>query len=282
VNPYQTLGVAQSASQDEIKNAYRKLAKQFHPDLNPGNKDAEKKFKEINEAYELIGTPEARARRQGPFYREAHEPGGRYTFHFGGQGFDEDLFETLFRGRARPEAGPQGFAFPGEDETYQMEVDLRDAVHGATREITLPSGKRLQVRIPPGVLDGSKLRFAGQGHGGIGGGPPGDVYVQLRLRVPEGFKLEGNNVISDLPVTLQDAVLGGEVRVETLDDAVMLQIPPHMNTGKKLRIPGKGAFMRGGGGKRGDHIVVLQVHLPDRIDPELEEAIRRSAGRSAA
>ena len=226
-SPYETLGVASSASQDEIKNAYRKLAKRFHPDLNPGSKEAEKHFKEINSAYEMIGTPEQKAkydrgefneamseggpgpgyggRRKGPFYRETQQGGGRYTYSFGGGGggVDDDILSSIFGKMGGARGGFEGSVdIPGQDETYEMRIDFREAILGAEREITLPSGKRLRVKIPAGVEDGAKLRFAGQGGPGKGRGSPGDVYLQLRVQPSETFKRSGSDLETELPISL--------------------------------------------------------------------------------
>lgn len=292
-NPYQALGLTEKATQDDIKNAYRKLAKKYHPDLNPGDKGAEAKFKSITQAYELIGMPEQRAKydrgelgpeamgqgqgfyggaRRGPFYSHTQQDGaGRYTYGFtgeGGEGFDEDLFASLFgAGRGRRKRAE------GEDEFYQMEIDLKDSILGATREITLPHGKRLSITIPKGIASGTKLRFAGQGGAGIGGGPPGDAYVEIRVRPSETFAQQGNDLWMEIPVSLQEALLGGEVRVPTIDGAVMLKIPPRSNTGRKLRLAGKGAVDRSTK-KRGDQIVSLKIVLPSQVDDELVAAVR--------
>jgi DnaJ-class molecular chaperone len=298
LDPYKKLGVSKSATQAEIKNAYRALAKKFHPDLNPGNKQAERNFKDVSAAYELIGTPEERARydrgevdaenasaqaaraqgRRGPFYYQTQDdPGARYseTFRSGQSGgFDDDLFETLFRGnRSGARRGGGGGDVPGEDAQYQMEIDLKETVSGGEREITLPNGKRLSVNIPRGITNGARLRFAGQGGPGIGKGPPGDAYIEIRVKPSPLFRTEGNDLVLEQAVPLAEAVLGGEIKVPTIDGSVLLKIPPKINTGVKLRLPGKGLFDRATG-KRGDQIVVASVHLPEPIDPELEQAIR--------
>lgn len=276
-DPYQTLGVSKSATAEEIKNAYRGLAKKFHPDLNPGNKTAEAQFKDISAAYEILGSPENRAKfdrgewdmqgagagagasRGGPFYREAHRGGGgRYHFDFGAGGFDESMFEELFGGGARGPRRPR-------DETYQMEVELRDAILGAEREIHLPSGKRLSVKIPHGSRSGQKLRFSGQGAGGV------DVFVELRVKEDPRFHLEGDTLVYSLNVPLAGAVLGREIPVPIPEGQVMLKIPPGSSSGRRFRIPGKGMPAKGA---RGDLIVEIRIALPETRDPQLEEAIR--------
>lgn len=287
-DPYKTLGVAKGDSQDEIKNAYRKLAKKFHPDLNPGNKEAEKRFKDIAAAYEIVGTPENRAkfdrgewegqesagptgRRSGPFYRQAQQgAGGRYDFNF--EDLDPSMFEQMFGGR-------QGAA-AGRDELYQLEIDLRDSINGVEKEITLPSGKRLQVKIPKGIASGARLRFSGQGAPGLRGGPPGDVYVEILLREDPRFHREGKNLQFDLAVDLATAVLGGEARVPTPEGEVMLKVPKNSSSGRKIRIPGKGIFEKGDKA-RGDLVVQLRLVLPENIDEEFQQAVRSWRDRQA-
>lgn len=293
--PYEILGVAKSASQDEIKDAYRKLAKKFHPDLNPGNKEAEKRFKDINGAYELVGTPESRAKydrgetdeaagqygrtRQGPFYRDTQQQGGRYSYS--AEGFDEDFFSSIFGGAMGGAGARRGnVRMAGQDELYQMEIDFKEAVLGGEREITLPSGKRLRVKIPAGIESGNKLRFSGQGGAGIGGGPAGDAYVEVHVRPSPLFKRVGSDLELELPISFAEAVLGAEIKAPTIDGAVMLKIPPNVNTGGKLRIAGKGV-PSASGAKRGDQIVVLKVVMPPEVDAELRRSIEEWSKRHA-
>lgn len=299
-DPYQILGVAKTATQDEIKKAYRGLAKKLHPDLNPGNKEAEAKFKEISYAYDLIGTPESRAKFDrgefaaeeaaktgaaggGPFYYQTQgERGGRYTYSFNGD-FDEDLFSSIFgamggAGTARRRSRRASVPTAGEDQLFQMEIGLRDAALGAEREITLPSGKRLAVKIPAGVTDGLKLRFAGQGAPGLNGGPAGDVYIELRVSEDARFKRQGDSLVMELPISISEAVLGANVLVPTIDGNVTVKVPKHSNTDQKLRLSGKGLFNRATK-KRGDQIIILKVVLPKQPDAELEEALRAWSAR---
>lgn len=288
--PYEILGVTSSATQDEIKNAYRNLAKKFHPDLNPGNKSAETKFKEINAAYELIGTPESRAKfdrgefdeayahrddsrartGRGPFYHETQSEGGRYSQSFGG--IDDDILQSIF-GRM---GGQGGFQFsgdlPGQDALYQMEVDFKDAVLGAEREITLPSGKRLRVKIPAGVNSGAKLRFPGLGAPGTGKGSAGDAYVELKIRPSPLFKRVGNDLEVELPISVSEAVLGGEIKVPTVDGDVLVKVPAGVSSGSRLRIAGKGVSA-GNAGKRGDQYVIIKMVAPPSTDAEFKQAV---------
>jgi DnaJ-class molecular chaperone len=275
-DPYSVLGVLKNATQDEIKNAYHGMAKKHHPDLNPGNKAAEARFKDASLAYERIGSAEERAKydrgetleqqreqsyeqasaprgRRGPFYHETQRAGGRYSYSFG-----ED--------------------FEGEDDFYQMSVDFKDAALGAEREITLPNGKRLQIKIPPGVESGTKLRFKNQGGPGIGNGPTGDAYVEITVRPLAGFRRVGNTIETEVAVSFIEALLGAEIQVPTLDGQVMLKIPQGVNTGSRLRVRGKGVASAGG---RGDQIVLIKVALPKKVDPELLKTVRGWGGKYA-
>ncbi len=285
IDPYKVLGVSKTASEDEIKKAYRTLAKKYHPDLNPGNKDSEAKFKEVNEAYSMVGTKEAREKfdkgetmnedffrdargqRTGPFYRQYQDGGGRYTHFY--QGDADDLFGSFFEGFGQKGGG---FNMHGQDQIYKMEVDLQDAVNGAEREIMMPDGKRLKVKIPPGIDEGARLRFKGQGGPAQGKGSPGDAYVEISIRPSDTFRRTGNDLEIEVPVALDEAVNGAKIKVPTIDGSVMLTVPAGVNTGAKLRVKGKGMPFQGG---RGDQIVLLKVVLPDKIDGQLSEFIKK-------
>jgi DnaJ-class molecular chaperone len=284
MNPYEILGVSKTASDDEIKKAYRKFAKKYHPDLNPNNKQAEQEFKKISAAYELIGTKEARDKfeegkfneqfaesqsRSGPFYHEFQNDGGRYTHYY--EGDEEDILKSFFSGFT---GKARHMDMPGQDHLYKMEIDLKDTVSGMEQEITLTEGKRLKVRIPAGVEDGAKLRFKGQGGPGTGRGKPGDAYVEISIRPSKDFKRDGINLEIEIPVSLDEAINGLKIKVPTIDGAVMLSIPPGANTGTKLRIKGQGLPHQHGKG-RGDQIVVLKVVLPEKTDPEFNEFIKK-------
>lgn len=286
-NPYEVLGLKSDSSQEEIKKSYRKLAKKYHPDLNPGNREAEKKFKEVSHAFDLIGTPEARAKfdrgetdeqqqhqyeefmrqqKKRQSYYDSQQGQGRYSYSFGDDIGGSDFFENLF-GRGRTHHAH----FPGEDITYQMSVSFREAALGAEKVITLPDGKSLQVKIPAGITSGKKLRFKGLGGAGIGNGPRGDAYIEISVEPLEGFERQGLDIITHVPVSFLEALTGGEIEVTTLDGPVMMKVPPGVSTGSKLRIKGKGA---GSGDERGNHIVVLKVVMPKHVDPELMNAAR--------
>lgn len=286
-DPYQSLGLTKEASQEDIKKSFRKLAKKYHPDLNPGNKEAEKKFKEVSHAFDLLGTPEARAKfdrgetdeqkqkqyeeymggnRKKPSYYDTQHDGGRYSYSFGEDVGGADFFENLFGGGGRRKGSMD---FPGEDITYKMDVDFKEAALGGEKVITLPDGKKLQVKIPAGIVSGKKLRFKNMGQPGIGKGPAGDAFIEINVKPLPGFIRSGDDIETELPISFLDAITGAEVEVPTLDGSVMMKIPPGVSTGSKLRIKGKGA---GTTEKRGNQIVVLKIVMPKQIDPALKTA----------
>jgi DnaJ-class molecular chaperone len=283
-DPYVVLGITKEAEQNEIKTAYRKLAKKYHPDLNPGNKEAENKFKEVSHAFDLIGTEEARKKfdrgetdeqqqsryeefsknkKRNSYYDTQHE-GGRYSYSFGEDIGGADFFENLF-GRSRG----RDMNFPGEDVLYKMDIDFKEAALGGEKVINLPDGKNLKVKIPAGIEAGKKLRFKGLGKPGAGQGRPGDVYIEISIKPLPGFRREGLDIISEYPISFLDALTGNEVQVPTLDGSVMMKIPAGVSTGSKLRIKGKGA---GSGLERGNQIVELKVVMPKHVDPALRSA----------
>jgi DnaJ-class molecular chaperone len=282
-DPYKILEVEKSAGDDEIRKKYRELAKKYHPDLNPNMKDAEQKFKEISVAYKLIENKEAREKfekgefdeqfrkqseRSGPFYHEFQGDGGRYNYYY--EGDIGDIFQSLFGDKGKGRA----FDLAGQDILYQMEIDLRDAIGGAEKEITLSGNKRLKVKIPPGVRSGTKLKFKGQGGPGIGKGSPGDAYVILSIKLSPIFKINGNNIEMTVPISLDEAINGTKINIHTVTDTVLLHIPQGVNTGTKLRIKGKG-FPSGNGDIAGDQIVKIKVVLPEKNDDELRSFIKK-------
>lgn len=284
-NPYEVLGLNSNASMNDIKKHYRKLAKKYHPDLNPGNKEAEKKFKEVSHAFDLIGTDETRAKydrgeteeqqqkqyedfmnrnRQKSYYDTQNE-GGRYSYSFGEDFGGSDFFENLFGSGRRSGS----MDFPGKDVTYKMDVSLKEAALGSEKVITMPSGKRLQVKIPAGIESGKKLRFKGLGEAGHGKGARGDAYVEINIQDDPLFTLKGKDIESEVPVSFIDAILGKEILVPTIDGSVMLKIPSGVSTGSKLRIKGKGA---GKEGERGNQIVVIKIVMPKEVPEGLRAA----------
>jgi DnaJ-class molecular chaperone len=284
VDPYTVLGVKRNASQDDIQKAYRRLAKKFHPDLNPGNKQAEEQFKEVSAAYDLLGDTDKRARydrseidasgTERPrhhFYRDFAEGGSPYASDAGFADFAADDILSQFFGRE----GRTNIRMRGSDVHYRLELDFLDAINGGKRQITLPDGSILDVNIPPGASDGQVLRLRGKGRPGMGGGRPGDALVEIEVRPHRIFTRKGDDIHVDLPISLSEAVLGGKVRVPTPTGSVTMTLPKWSNTGTVLRLKGKGVPRIDG---KGDEFVTLKVMLPEKPDPELETFVAKWHG----
>jgi DnaJ-class molecular chaperone len=295
-DPYQTLGVARSASADEIKKAYRKLAKKLHPDLNPGNKKVEQEFKEVSAAYDLLSDADKRAKfdrgeidasgaerpGRGGFYRSYAEGGQGAKYRGGESVFDDDIFSDLFGGGFGARAGGRGGArmnIRGADVSYSATADFIEAALGAKKRLTLTDGKTLDVTIPPGTEDGQTLRLKGQGLPGMGSGAAGDAFIEVKVEPHPLFTRKGSDIHIELPVSLPEAVLGASVNVPTIDGTVSLKVPAGSNTGSVLRLRGKGVPR--GKGERGDQYVKLKVALPDKPDKELTEFVERWAKKNA-
>ncbi len=283
-DPYETLGVQKTDSANAIRAAYRKLAKKHHPDLNPGKPEAAERFKEISTAYELLSDADKRARYdrgeidaagnevppQRPFYRDYADAGGDHHYR-GSTGFDaenlEDILAQAFGARGPGARGGQHFTARGSDAHYTLTVGFLDAANGTSRRITLPEGKTLDVRIPAGTRDGHVLRLKGQGMAGFGGGPPGDALVEIVVAPHPLFRREGDDIIVELPVTIQEAVVGATLEVPTIKGKVRLTIPPNSGTGTRLRLRGRGIH-------QGHQFVQLHVVLPPEQEPELAEFLK--------
>ncbi len=281
-NPYDILGVEAKASATEIQKAYRKLAKTLHPDLNPGDKSAEEKFKEVSAAYTLLSDPEKRKRfdageidasgaeqRRQPhprYYRDYAEQddGHPYTSGAGYADFmDDDALADLLR-RAQQARGDRR----GQDLQYRLAISFVESIVGADKRLTMPDGGVLDVKIPPGLVDGQTLRLKGKGAPGSGKGGPGDALIEVEVTPDPRFTREGDDISIDVPISLSEAVLGGWIEVPTPTGEVTMSVPKGSNTGTKLRLKGKGAPRRGGGA--GDEYVRLKVVLPKPPDAELE------------
>lgn len=277
---YELLGVSKDASSDDIRNAYRALAKKHHPDLNPGDKAAEETFKKIQAANEILSDPEKRRQydtgeidaegNETPrnFYREYASAGGEHPYR-SSAGYEDigDIFSDLFRGTGNGEN--VNIRMRGGDVRYSMEVSFLEAVTGAKKRVTMPDGKTLDITIPAGLNEGQILRLRNQGMPGFGGGDAGDAYVEVRVAADPTFRRRGRNIHVDLPIALHEAVLGAKVRVPTVGNAVTMTVPPGSNNGDTLRLKGKGV-PAAGGRAAGDQIVTLRVQLPEKPDDELK------------
>ncbi len=296
---YQTLGVAKGASTDEIRKAFRKLARKYHPDVSGGNPGAEEKFKEINEAYEVLSDPDKRQKydtlgsnwKQGGGFRpppgwQGRGPGGGrpdFDFDLGGTGFS-DFFEQFFgggRGHSPFGAGHHGPS-RGVDVQADIMVTLEEVLHGSIRSITLKDRtgaggtKQFKVKIPKGVSDGQKLRLAGKGEMGHGSNQAGDLYLIVRYARHPDFKVQKGNLIYELALAPWDAVLGGQVQVPTLQGHVQIRIPGGSQNGQKLRLKAKG--LPTSDGHEGDLHVLLKVEMPKEIsesEKEIWEKLRQ-------
>jgi DnaJ-class molecular chaperone len=283
-DPYEALGVSKTASADEIRKTYRRLAKKHHPDLNHGDKAAEAKFKEISAAYELLSDADKRRRfdageidasgqevpPRGFWHEHATGPGAERYYRGGASEDFADLggvFAEMF-GRRGGFAGAQG----GGSLSFTLAVPFLIAVRGGRQRVGLPDGRSLEIDIPEGATDRQTLRLKGQGLPDPGGGAPGDAYVELHIEPHAFFERRDSNIHMDLPVTLTEAVLGGKVRVPTVSGPVMLTVPPGSNTGTTLRLKGRGVLDRKSG-VRGDQYVRLRVVLPDKPDESLKEFV---------
>jgi DnaJ-class molecular chaperone len=278
-DPYDVLGVARSASLEDIRKAYRGLAKKLHPDLNPGNREAEERFKEVAGAYDILSDKDKRRRyddgeidatgaerpRQR-FYKDyASQSDSPYANSAGFADFAEsdDILAEFLKQQAHARANTRGL-----DLSYRLSVGFLDAVNGATVRLNLPEGGTLDVKIPPGMADGQVLRLRGKGGAGRGHGEAGDALVEISIEPHRFFTRQGDDIHVQIPVTVTEAVLGGRINVPTAAGPVTMTVPKNSNTGTVLRLKGKGVPRPGGGS--GDQFVKLEVILPPRPDTALE------------
>jgi curved DNA-binding protein len=304
---YQILGVARDADENTIRKAYRKLARRHHPDVNPNDKTAEEKFKEISHAYAVLSDAEKRRAYdefgeislEGGFDPEAaRRARAAFGARFGGGGgprdFGEaegfafgnldDLFSDLFAQR-----GGRGVRGRGPDIEAELELDFLDAARGVEQRITLgrPAADgslrhdTVTIRIPPGVADGGRLRIPGKGGEGVGGGPPGDLHARIRVRPHAFFRRDGRDLLVDVPVSVREASLGAKVEVPTLEGRVTVSIPPGTDSGTKLRVRGKG-IPSPSGGAPGDLYAIVQIRVPRDLGPRERELLDELAKRDPA
>ena len=287
---YAVLGLSKDASPDDIKKAFRKLARQYHPDVAKNAKEAEEKFKQINEAHEVLSDPEKRKKYdelgsrwqdEGAFPPPPRSRQGQ-EFHFGGSTGFSDFFEQFFGGSHRGQ-GAGGFGaddgeegWPGGDIEGDILVTLEEAMHGTVRPLSLQwtnpgtgetETRSFRVRIPPGATDGRRIRVPGQGTPGSAGAPAGDLYLRVRHAAHPDFRAQDADLYHELPVAPWEAVLGAEIRVPTLDGAIKLRLPAGTAAGQRLRVPQRG-LPKGRSGRRGDLYVVVEVQLPEKLTAE--------------
>lgn len=293
-DPYEVLGVKKDATQEEIRKAYRALAKKLHPDLNPGDSSAETRFKAVSAAYAILGDPDKRARfDRGEIDASGAERAEQRSYrHYADTDFahhyrtssanedfaDFDIFSQMFGQRGRAGGGAE-FRMRGGDVRYNMSVDFIEAARGATKRVTMPDGTTLDVNIPAGVREGQTLRLKGKGQPGIGGGEPGDALVQISIADHDAFRRDGLDILFELPIGIDEAVLGGEVEVPTIAGPVKMKIPKGASSGHTLRLRGRGIHTKGG--RKGDQFVKLKLVMPDEIDSDLENFMREWAKEHA-
>ena len=292
---YEVLGVARGADADAIRTSYRALARKFHPDLNQGRSESEERFKEVSEAYAVLSDPEKRAlydefgavSLDAGFNAEAARGSRRFGGGFGqpggdGYGFDiNDVLGSVFGGRTRR----SGVSFRGEDLEVTLELEFLEAARGATRQINVmrpgpdgrPASERVTVRIPPGVDDGGRIRIPGKGAESRGGGPAGDLFAKIRIRPSATFRRDGRDLLLDLPVTVSEATLGARIEIPTLDGSATVTVPPGSDSGRRLRLRGKG-IADPKSGARGELYVTVQIRVPVGLDPDARAKLQeRSA-----
>lgn len=294
IDYYKILGVDKSATQDDIKKAYRKQARKLHPDLNPNDKDAERKFKELNEANEVLSNPENRAKydkygenwKHGEQYEQAQQQqrqsqsqGGNYGAGFSGADFGggedfSDFFQSMFGGDSggfgKSSRGSASGKFKGQDVQAELNLNLQDAAKTHQRTFDI-NGKKVRITIPAGVYDGQQIKLKGHGNPGFNGGPTGDLYITFNIAPDPNFERVGDDLKSKISIDLYTAVLGGDVKVETLEGSVNLKVKPETQSGTTVRLKGKGFPVYKKDGEFGDLFVTYDVKLPTNLTEKQKE-----------
>lgn len=300
---YQVLGVSRDADEKTIKKAFRKLAKKYHPDTNPGNEEAERKFKEVNEAYDVLSDEKKRKlydQYGSAAFEEGFQPGGGFgfngqdfgnfgfgggngsyqSFHFGGQGAEDifgDLFGSMFGGAGAAGAGARRSAARGRDITSMIEVSFDEAINGCDKVMQIRSdgqgaAQSVKVHIPAGIEDGKTIRLRGKGAPGSAGA--GDLLLKVKVREKPGVTRKGQDIYTTVNIPFTTAVFGGETIVETIDGRVSLKIPAGTQSGKKIRLRGKGVQKMNQPAQKGDHFVTIQIQVPTGLSAEAVRKLR--------
>jgi len=281
-DPYSILGLTKSASEEDIRRSFRKLAKELHPDMRPGDKTAAERFQKVSAAYELLSDSEKRQKFDRGEIDASGEPKRTYRRQpaggaYAGSGPADDLgfgdiFEDIFGGargaRGGARAGAAGFGLRGQDVRYTLEVDFMEAVLGAKKRVTMPDGGQLDLTVPEGVTDGQTLRLRGKGQPGQRGAEAGDALVEIKVRVHPTFQRQGDDIAAEVPISLDEAVLGGKIEVPTVQGRVALTLPKGTSSGRVFRLKGKGV-KNATTGAVGDELVTVKIVLPDTIDESL-------------
>jgi DnaJ-class molecular chaperone len=279
-DPYKVLGLDKGASDDEIRRAFRKRAKELHPDLNPDDQSAAERFKKVSAAYEIIGDAEKRAKYDRGEIDASGEPrrgfesqyaggaagGRRRAYNESDFGFG-DIFSDLFGARG-PRGPGAGFSLRGQDMRYTLDIDFIEAVVGAKKRVTLPEGGTLDLTVPEGVADAQVLRLKGKGAPGLRDGEPGDALVEIRVRPHSQFRRQGDDILLEVPITIDEAVLGAKIEVPTVSGRVALQVPKATSSGRVFRLKGKGVRNLTTGA-HGDQLVTVRIVLPEKVDDSL-------------